>query len=473
MTGKLWSALLIAAALLCGWPARAALIPQSNFTYNKWNGGGYTDDQSGKFSHCAVSSTYQNGLTLTFAVNPNGSVTIGFFHPGWTLKVGEEIAGDIRIDQRYSVHAVGIAILPTAVKVVFLATDPIFGHLQHGYVMSVTTATGSASYSLTDSFRALEIARRCVATYQAKLGTATAQNNPEAQKWFARNPWFSYPQYGDQARAATAIDSQMTLEGKNPTTAAYWAELDERLRKAGVVVPQVPTQPSAGTSLPPAPPRPSPKTGEESGSGFVVSTAGHVVTNNHVIGDCVDKVHGNLPGESAIELRVVSTDQANDLALLIAPAPLKDAATIRGVAIHPGDGVVAIGYPFYGLLSTEFSVTTGIVSSLGGIGNDSRYLQISAAVQPGNSGGPLIDTSGNVVGVVSEKIDAIRVAKITGTIPENVNFSIKTGALRDFLDKNAVAYATAAPAAEVKTADIAARARSYVMRIWCTVRADE
>jgi S1-C subfamily serine protease len=395
-----------------------------------------------------------------FAVNSFGSVSMGFINPGWTLKVGDEVAGDIRIDQRYSVHAVGVAIQPTMVKVVFLATDPIFGHLQHGYTMTVTTATGSGSYNLVDSFRALEIARRCAATYAAKLGTPTT-DNPEAAKWFARNQWFNNPQYADQARAMMAIDSQLKAEGKDAMTAAYWAELDERIRKAGIVVPQAPPAPKKS------------KTVESNGSGFVVSAAGHVVTNNHVIAGCVDKVHGNLPGEAAIDLRIVSTDEANDLALLVAPTPLKDAVTIRGVAIHPGDSVVAIGYPFHGLLSSDFSVTTGIVSSLGGVGNDSRYLQISAAVQPGNSGGPLIDTSGNVVGVVSEKINAIKVAQITGSIPENINFAIKTGALRDFLDKNAVSYATATPAAEVKTADIAAGARSYVMRIWCTARVPE
>lgn len=454
--------------------ASAAMIPQSQFSYNRWIGSGWTDDKTGGFSHCVVQSTYTDGTTLLFAVNPNGSVTIGFARPSWMFKVGQEIAGDIRIDQRYATHAIGIAYLPTAVKVAFLPDDPIFGYLQHGYVMTVSTSAGAASYNLKDSFRALQLAQRCVATYQAKMGVA-AQNNPELQKWIARNPWFSNPQYADQARTAANIDSQMRLEGKDPTTAGYYAELDDRLRKSGTVIPSAPpaTQPAVAASPPPSSPPPSPKTVEADGTGFIVSTAGHVVTNNHVISECISKVHGNLPGESAIDLRVVSTDEENDLALLIAPTPLKDAVTIRGVAIHPGDGIVAIGYPFYGILSTDLAVTTGIVSSLGGIGNDSRYMQISAPVQPGNSGGPLIDTSGYVVGVVSEKIDAIKLAKITGAIPENINFAIKTGALRDFLDKNAVTYATALPGAEMKTANIAARARLYTMRIWCTARASE
>ena len=95
-----------------------------------------------------------------------------------------------------------------------------------------------------------------------------------------------------------------------------------------------------------------------------------------------------------------------------------------------------IGFPFHGLLTSDFTVTTGIISSLAGLFNDARFLQISAPVQPGNSGGPLLDTSGNIVGVVAEKLNALRVAKATGDIPENINFAIKTGALRDFLDNS-------------------------------------
>jgi S1-C subfamily serine protease len=131
--------------------------------------------------------------------------------------------------------------------------------------------------------------------------------------------------------------------------------------------------------------------------------------------------------------------------------------------------VVAIGYPFHGLLSSDFTVTTGIVSSLSGIMNDTRFLQISAAVQPGNSGGPLLDTSGAIAGMVAAKLNALKVARATGNIPENINFAIKTGALRDFLDNSVVPYQTAVDAkAELKTADIARNARAFTLLISCT-----
>jgi S1-C subfamily serine protease len=113
-------------------------------------------------------------------------------------------------------------------------------------------------------------------------------------------------------------------------------------------------------------------------------------------------------------------------------------------------------------------VTTGIVSSLSGILNDTRFLQISAAVQPGNSGGPLLDSAGQVVGMVAAKLNALKFAKATGDMPENINFVIKTGALRDFLDNSVVAYQTSETKTELKTADIARTARAYTLLISCT-----
>jgi len=107
-----------------------------------------------------------------------------------------------------------------------------------------------------------------------------------------------------------------------------------------------------------------------------------------------------------------------------------------------------------------------------GLLNDTRYLQISAGVQAGNSGGPLLDTSGDVVGVVSSKLNAIKFAKATGDLPQNINFAVKTGALRDFLDNSVVSYKTAEPKLELKTAEIARQARAYTMLISCTAKED-
>jgi len=215
-----------------------------------------------------------------------------------------------------------------------------------------------------------------------------------------------------------------------------------------------------------APPKPS-KTVKQTGTGFVISANGHVVTNQHVIEGCVGDIQGNLSGESPVKLRVVSSDETNDLALLQARTSFKEIASIRSKPIHPGDSVVAIGYPFHGLLTSDFTVTTGVVNSLSGVLNDTRFLQISAPVQPGNSGGPLLDSNGEVVGMVAAKLNALKFVKATGDMPENINFAIKTGALRDFLDNSVVAYQTIEAKSELKTSDIARNARSFTLLIAC------
>jgi S1-C subfamily serine protease len=197
------------------------------------------------------------------------------------------------------------------------------------------------------------------------------------------------------------------------------------------------------------------------------------VTNHHVIDGCVGDIEGKLSSGTAMKLRTVSVDEANDLALLQTSSPVADSASIRGPAVRSGDAVVAIGYPFHGLLTSDFTVTTGIVSSLSGLLNDTRRLQISAPVQSGNSGGPLLDTSGNVIGVVTSKLNGLKFAKLTGDLPENVNFAIKTGALRDFLDNSVVPYKIAELGSEQKTTEIASSARGYTMLISCTASAKE
>jgi S1-C subfamily serine protease len=241
------------------------------------------------------------------------------------------------------------------------------------------------------------------------------------------------------------------------------------LDKAGDFT-KVAAKPAAAGDKQGAPPVRPGRTGTFTGTGFVVSPNGHIVTNSHVIDSCTGDIKGNLAGEATMVLRVVSSDATNDLALLQAPGTtsFKDFAKIRDRSMHSGDSVVAIGFPLHGYLSSDLTVTTGIVSSLSGFRNHTGRLQISAAIQPGNSGGPLFDLSGQVAGVVVAKLNAIRMIKETGQLTENINFAIKTGALRDFLDNSVVPYQTAEPKGELKTTYIAANARAYTMLISCT-----
>jgi serine protease Do len=142
------------------------------------------------------------------------------------------------------------------------------------------------------------------------------------------------------------------------------------------------------------------------------------------------------------------------------------AASLR-VGVKVGEGIAVFGYPLVGLLSTSGNFTVGNVSAITGMGNDTRYLQISAPVQPGSSGGPVLDQSGNVVGVVVSKLDAIKIAEATNDIAQNVNFAIKTTVLTNFLDSNGVSYTTAGVGQSLQPSDLAERAKSISVLIRC------
>ena len=94
-------------------------------------------------------------------------------------------------------------------------------------------------------------------------------------------------------------------------------------------------------------------------------------------------------------------------------------------------------------------------------------IQISAPVQKGNSGGPVLDSAGNVVGVVVSKLDALRIARATGDIPQNVNFAVSAGTARAFLDSEGVAYATAPSDKPRAPEDVAAAARKFTVLVEC------
>jgi len=103
--------------------------------------------------------------------------------------------------------------------------------------------------------------------------------------------------------------------------------------------------------------------------------------------------------------------------------------------------IIAVGFPFGERISSTVKVTKGVVSSLSGLGDNSGQIQIDAALQPGNSGGPIIDEYGNVVGVAVAKLDLEKSIERFGVVPENVNFGIKLSNLKTFLDDNDATYA--------------------------------
>jgi len=200
------------------------------------------------------------------------------------------------------------------------------------------------------------------------------------------------------------------------------------------------------------------------GTGFFVTHEGYLVTNNHVVENC--KIVTTRDGKP---LQVISKNVRSDLALLKADtAPVSVAVFRGGAAPKLGDAVVAFGFPLPGLLSTQGNVSTGILSAMSGIRNDVRFVQISAPIQPGNSGGPLLDSSGHVVGIVVAKLDALNVARVTGDVPQNVNFAVPWSEVRAFLDEEGIPYRKEPSLRPLSTSSVADSATRMSVAIDCT-----
>ena len=173
------------------------------------------------------------------------------------------------------------------------------------------------------------------------------------------------------------------------------------------------------------------------GSGFFVSVKGYVVTNWHVVRDFGNVFVRDQAGK-VYKAKLVASDQEADLALLLIARKSTGLRIVGTEAGLKGEEVFAIGYPMPGLQGQESKFTNGIVSSLSGIRGKEQWLQISAPIQGGNSGGPLLNRQGDVVGVVVASVDAARLFKTTGDLPQNVNYAIKSDALLNFLRASAV-----------------------------------
>jgi len=122
------------------------------------------------------------------------------------------------------------------------------------------------------------------------------------------------------------------------------------------------------------------------------------------------------------------------------------------------------------VLSSGPTVTTGIVSSLAGLRDDLTRLQISAPVQPGNSGGPVLDRAGNVVGMVVSKLNVLRIARMTGDIPQNVNFAIPSSIITSTLDSNSLKYQGGTFDREKSIAEVVSAASAGVVAVECLGR---
>ena len=222
----------------------------------------------------------------------------------------------------------------------------------------------------------------------------------------------------------------------------------------------------AGAATPQPAPAPSgPRM--SSGSGFIVTPAGHILTNAHVVDGC--KTITARVGSTVHPVKVEQADEDNDLALLTLPAGSYPWVRLRQPGTpRLGEKVTVIGFPLQDVLASSTNVTSGNVSALAGLRNDIGLFQLTAPIQPGNSGGPVVDEQGALVGVVVAKLSDREMAR-QGLVAQNVNFAIKGSVAALFLDTHGVAWKAAEARATPSSTAVAEEVATYTVRILCTM----
>jgi uncharacterized protein len=198
------------------------------------------------------------------------------------------------------------------------------------------------------------------------------------------------------------------------------------------------------------------------GTGFFVSSDGHILTNHHVVKSCA-KVQARGYGR----LQLIAQDQRNDLALLKTGSPPKEVSVFRERSIKHGNTVFAAGFPLQNTLAEAMNFTEGTVSAMAGLKGDSRFIQITAPVQKGNSGGPLLDKYGMITGIVTSKYNALASAIMSGDIPQNINFAIKASIAKIFLETNEINYLSSLPQEKKENSILAEYAKKITLAIEC------
>lgn len=189
------------------------------------------------------------------------------------------------------------------------------------------------------------------------------------------------------------------------------------------------------------------------------------MTNAHVVEGCqrVEVKGRGLASDPRL-------DTTNDLALIkiTTTEPLKP-LTFRKAPIRLGEDIVAIGYPLADLLADSVKITTGNVNALAGLRNDTRYVQISTPIQPGNSGGPVVDRDGFLLGITSATLSK-KLADEIGITAQNVNFAIRGSVADLFMQTQSMASQSGDKSGDqpvLSTADLADKVTPSVMQVLC------
>ncbi len=198
-------------------------------------------------------------------------------------------------------------------------------------------------------------------------------------------------------------------------------------------------------------------------SGIAVTTDGYAVTSAHVVEGCREIIvaaHGTA--------RVVRVDRTNDLALIKLNVQGLLPAAIRTSAPRLGETVYALGFPLAERLDNALNFTSGLVSALAGVENDRRALQFTAPIQPGNSGGPLVDEAGALIGIVRSKLGDADLLRTKGVTAQNISFAVRAQHVLAMLNDAGVKAKEVGTAKPRLAVDVAEMGTHYTLQVLCT-----
>ncbi|MDB9971179.1 serine protease [Alphaproteobacteria bacterium] len=200
--------------------------------------------------------------------------------------------------------------------------------------------------------------------------------------------------------------------------------------------------------------------GVASGTAFAVNNNGYFVTNEHVVRNCSSL--GIVMKGEIYPASIYSKNSELDLAIIKTNPSISESYIKFSPEIKTGQSISALGYPLVDVLGAEIKVTTGIISSMSGYKGNNNHLGFTAPIQPGNSGGPIVDQYNRLV--------AVATAALIGEDIQNINFAIKVGSLQRFLGANNIKYELSSSIKKIDIPTIVEKSRDYVKLILCKVK---
>ncbi len=274
------------------------------------------------------------------------------------------------------------------------------------------------------------------ATGQNNLGSAYAEGRGVPQDYVEAHKWFNL---------AAAQGSPYGMKNRDGITRSMTpGQIAEAQRRSSAFVPQQ-SSPS-GSNVRWEDFKPAHQQPRATGTAFFITADGYLLTCAHVVippepksadglldARPVTRIEVTVAGKT-LAAKLVKVDKANDVAVLQVAGTFKPLPLAPSRTAKLGEAICTLGFPNTDIQGVEPKFTTGEINGLAGIQDDPRHFQISVAVQPGNSGGPLVDSSGNVIGLVSARLADIATLKITGSLPQNVNYALKSSFITAFLE---------------------------------------